>query len=101
MARPLPTASPFAQEALYRASPFARRGALGASKFAAPCLQRTPNYSVHLTLYRLGYQRILVQDVFDTVAAVWPGGVVRIDELNRDAAVSAASYDGAPGVARL
>jgi hypothetical protein len=29
--------------------------------------------------------------VFDTVAAVWPGGVVRIDELNRDAAVSAAS----------
>jgi len=65
VARPLPTASPFAQEALYRASPFAqealyraspfaRRGALGASKFAAPCLQRTPNYSVHLTLYRLG-----------------------------------------------
>ena len=54
MARPLPAASPFAQEALYRASPFARRGALGASKFAAPCLQRTPNYSVHLTLYRLG-----------------------------------------------
>jgi hypothetical protein len=37
-----------------------------------------------------------VQDVLDTVAAVWPGGVVRIDELNRDAAVSAASYDGAP-----
>ena len=96
MARPLPAASPFAQEALYRASPFARRGALGASKFAAPCLQRTPNYSVHLTLYRLGYQRILVQDVFDTVAAVWPGGVVRIDELNRDAAVSAARHTVRP-----
>ena len=40
-----------------------------------------------------------MQDVFDTVAAVWPGGVVRIDELNRDAAVSAASY-GAPRLAR-
>jgi hypothetical protein len=37
-----------------------------------------------------------VQDVLDTVAAVWPGGVVRIDELNRDAAVSAASYGVRP-----